>query len=308
MTAHYIEHLAPQDLLAALADRQWPGGGARPPVTRSATSQGAPVPAATVASGLAVLTGDEPLTGARPRRGRQANVGVTKTEMLRLMATNGGRATQRQLSQALRISLTANHIHCRELAAAGLIVRSGTAGLPPSNAWALPPLQASFEMQPHVKVGQTARRGHGPQRALDALIAAGGRISQAQAAGVLGVTPNTVAKHFQLLEARPGAARRPRQADQQPGLSGVGAPRPPALDGGRSDVEAAAHVEQHSPRAHIAERGSAESSCRASAPRNSTAQRCPPVTAHVHSRTSQRVCSPIVTISVIRRWARQRAR
>jgi integrase len=204
MTAHYIDHLAPQDVLSALRDRQWPGGAARPPVTRSATSQGAPAVSTGGAADTAAarLTGDRPLSGARSEPRGQATVGVTKSEILRLIAANGGRATQRQLARALRISLAATHIHCRELAAAGRVVRSGTSGLPPSNVWALPPLKAAYEMQPHVKVGQTAQRGHGPKRVLEAIADAGGRASQAQLAGALGVTPNTIAKHCQLLEAR----------------------------------------------------------------------------------------------------------
>lgn len=204
MTAHYIDHLAPADVLNAVRDRHWPGGPPevqQPPATTAAHSQGAPA----FSSGIR----PDPHVNQRRQDDRQlpeahtnAKPGVTKSEILRLVRANRGRATQRQLSRALRLSSTATHVHCCELAAAGQLVRSGKAGTPPSDVWALPPLHASFELQPYARVGSTAERGYGPQRVLDAIKAAGGRGSQAQLAGLVGISPSTVAKHCQLLEAQ----------------------------------------------------------------------------------------------------------
>ncbi|MGO9903971.1 MAG: winged helix-turn-helix transcriptional regulator [Solirubrobacteraceae bacterium] len=81
-------------------------------------------------------------------------------------------------------------------------MRSGRGGVPEAIVWVLPPAKATFHLQAHDKLGTTARRGHGPQRVLDAVIAAAGRASQAQLAGLLGLTPQTVGQHCRLLELR----------------------------------------------------------------------------------------------------------
>ena len=39
MTAHYVNHLEPGELISAIAARAWPGEGAPPPITRAAASQ-----------------------------------------------------------------------------------------------------------------------------------------------------------------------------------------------------------------------------------------------------------------------------
>lgn len=202
-TQRYIDHLAPQTLIAAMRERTWPGHGPVPPATsRAARSNGRP----------ARLTGDPPAAPANPedqplqpsnRVGGRAAVGQTKREILHLVRGNGGRASQRQLSRALRLTLETVHRHCTELAAAGELSPAGKDGRPggqASTVWALPPLLATFRVQPHLKLGGYARRGSGAQRVLDALAAAGGRASQAQLAGALGITPSTIAKHCQLLK------------------------------------------------------------------------------------------------------------
>jgi hypothetical protein len=61
---------------------------------------------------------------------------------------------------------------------------------------------AAYQLDPRVELGSRARDGHGPQRVLEAIGALGGRASQAQLAGILGVIPGTVGRHCHILEAR----------------------------------------------------------------------------------------------------------
>lgn len=204
MTQHYIDHLAPQQLLATMRARAWPGGSPPPPTTRAATSQGAPAAASDAPADPMTLALSRDLTAVRPGPHERAR-GVTKAEIMRLTRANGGRVTVAQLSRALLLRPTIVHLHCHELAAGGELVRSGSAPTPSgrsTNVWALPALKATYALDTHTKVGSNARPGHGPERVLGAVTAAGGRASQAQLAGLLGISPSTVATHCQLLEAR----------------------------------------------------------------------------------------------------------
>ncbi len=145
---------------------------------------------------------------ARPLR-RPARTGENaRTRILELVSSNGGRATQRQLSQALKISAIEVQRDCEVLAAAGVLVRAGFARGGRGQAtsvWALPPLARMLSMQPDsagVEFSLRARRGRGADRILTAIIEADGRASQAQLAGAYGLATQTVAKHCRTLEAR----------------------------------------------------------------------------------------------------------
>ena len=207
MTAHYIDHLAPQQIVRAIAAREWPGGTAPPPATRAAASQGAPValsdsrliPAFTpVPREPTPAPLDKGPGGTTPR-------GVAKAKILEVLRSNGGRATQAQLERALGIKGTAMRRHCEELSAVGDLARLGECprqnGGRPHVIWALPPLRAVYQLDPAVQSSVHARRGHGAARVLATIERLGGRASQSQVAGELGISCQTVGVHCKTLQA-----------------------------------------------------------------------------------------------------------
>jgi len=207
MTAHYIDHLAPQQLIRAIAAREWPGGSAPPPATRAAASQGAAVPLRDTRAIPAYSPIPREPTGAlerdAPPNGRPP--GESKEKILEVLRKNGGRATQAQLARALRVKDSSVRRHCAGLAAAGQIVRAGELARPsggrPHVIWALPALPAAYQLDSRAEFGRHARRGQGAERVLETLVALGGRASQSQIAGELGIGSETVGHHCKALEA-----------------------------------------------------------------------------------------------------------
>lgn len=218
MTAHYCDHLTGGAQVQAMSRREWPGGTVPPATTRAAASQSARIPLSNQTE-LVAAASPLPRTPAAapvPKLPHGGGVpGEAKARILEVVKANGGRATQAQLAGALRVRNVVIKRHCEQLAAAGHLVRlriprSGSTprrSAPTQDVrgqlvvWMLPPLKAIYQLDPRVELGRRARSGHGRARVLDAIKAAGGRASQAQIAGVLGVTTDTVAKHAQRLEA-----------------------------------------------------------------------------------------------------------
>ena len=208
MTSHYIDHLAPQQIFRAIAARQWPGGSAPAATTRAAGSQGAPAP---LSDGY-VIPAYTPPTPSEPSPNPLVRVahnkgapGAAKARILEVLASNGGRATSSQLKRALRLAYSTITEHCEGLAAAGEIVKLGEQrrqGGRPLVIWALPAPRAVYQLDPTVDFGSRARRGHGAARVLQALTRYGGRASQAQLAGQLGINSETVGHHCRALEAQ----------------------------------------------------------------------------------------------------------
>lgn len=209
MTAHYIDHLAPQQLLRAIGGRQWPGGSPPAPVTRAAASQGAPAPRMDTRTVPAYTPEPrEPAADpvARPE-GRQAPRGAAKDKLLAVLRANGGRATQSQLARALKVKTSTIARHCEQLASAGEIVRAGelvhpTRGGLPLSIWALPALKAVYQLDTSVEFGSRARRGQGAERVFAALTRLTGRASQSQLAGELGISSDTIGHHCRALESQ----------------------------------------------------------------------------------------------------------
>lgn len=210
MTAHYIDHLAPRQVFRAIAAREWPDGMVPAPVTRAAGSQGAPAPRRDTRL-IPAYTPEprepEPDPVKRTNGTRRGSAGAAKAKILEVLQANGGRATQSQLARALKIRERGAQAHCRDLAAVGKIVRVGELAHPAkgkarSVIWALPALKAVFELDPMMAAGRHARPGQGPERVLAAVTRLGGRASQAQLAGELGLTPETIGIHCRTLEGQ----------------------------------------------------------------------------------------------------------
>ena len=211
MTQHYIDHLAPMALVNALRDRQWPDAllPPAPPAKAAVMSQGEPAPApSSPPIPDRVIAGDPATPELAADRGQRAANGKALQRVLDLLAANGGRATQPQITRALGISRARTCQMVAKLHATGLIVGAGfhrESGRPPSKVWRLAPPKASFTLEephdPRERLATIARRGYGPQRVLDVIAGLDGRASQAQIARELGVGPTTVAKHCQALEA-----------------------------------------------------------------------------------------------------------
>jgi integrase/DNA-binding MarR family transcriptional regulator len=214
MTEHYIDHLAPVQLLTAVRAREWPGRVIAPATTRGAASQSVRVPlqedviVAAQTPRIPASPAARPLVKRPHPTGSPRGVdGEAKTKIMELIKANGGQATQAQLARALRVRNNTAKRHCEQLADAGQLVRRRMArpqgvGGSPLVVWALPPLKAIYRLDPRVEFGSRARNGHGPERVLSTIRALDGRASQTQIAGMLGLTPGTVGRHCQVLEAR----------------------------------------------------------------------------------------------------------
>jgi len=206
MTQHYIDHLAPVQLLRAIHQRSAPHGAAPPLTTRVATSQGQLAPTNGLeppAQGFAMQREVVAPVAHELGQGRGER-GVAKTRIMELVKANGGRMTQGQLRRALRLPhhILLDHLHglvaTRELVRGGKVGHGGHA----SWVWMLPPLKVVFRQDPRLEFSPPARKGEGAPRVLEAITRLGGRASQAQLAGELGITPRAVAHHCQLLRAQ----------------------------------------------------------------------------------------------------------
>lgn len=193
MTARYIDHLSPKQLLDRIGARAWPGEPPRPPVTPAARSAGAPVPT-TVFHEASI---DPPEPPPAPDRDRRAPYGQGLQRVLHAIAGNGGSATQAQLRRALGIGTTPLLEHLHRLHEQELIIRAGF-DRHRSVIWKIAPPRVVIRRHgDHLR----APPGHGLQRVLDAIDALGGRASQAQIARTLGLSPNTVHDHCLALAA-----------------------------------------------------------------------------------------------------------
>ncbi len=206
MTQHYIDHLAPIELLRAIHQRTAPYGARPPLTTRVATSQCQLVPTTGLeppAEGLAMQREVVAPTAHEFGQGRGER-GVAKTRIMELVRANGGRMTQGQLRRALRLSLHALLDHLHGLVATGELVRGGKVGHGghASWVWMLPPPTVVFRQDPRLEFSTPARKGEGAPRVLEVIMRLGGRASQAQLAGELGITPRAVAQHCELLQAQ----------------------------------------------------------------------------------------------------------
>ncbi len=211
MTQHYIDHLAPTALIKALREREWPTQLAPPTrsVPRAAASQREPARTSgpTVVPG--VLARDRPAPPTTNRRGAPAAPGEALRRVLDLLAANGGRASQTQITRALGVTKGRTSQLISQLYANGLIIsagvyrESGQAGRG-SRIWRLAPSKARFTLDhppgPREHVAPPARRGYGRQRVLEVVAALGGRASQVEIARQLGISAPAVAKHCQTLE------------------------------------------------------------------------------------------------------------
>ena len=209
MTAHYVDHLAPQQVIQAISNREWPGGNVPvPAVTRAAGSQGAPAPLRDpqVVPAYSPAPREPAVTALERKPGRAAPAGAAMAKILEVLRANGGRATQSQLARALKVKAKGAAVrgHCEELAAAGELVRLGELPRPnggrPYVIWALPALRAVYSLDPTTTCGAQARRGHGAARVLAAIERLGGRASQSQLGGELGINSETVGVHCRALE------------------------------------------------------------------------------------------------------------
>jgi predicted ArsR family transcriptional regulator len=209
-TAHYIAHLAPRQVLDAIAERRWPGEVVPvAPSTRAAASQGKAVPLReTQAIPAYTPVPQEPSTSERDARAPSQGwpPGESKAKILKVLRQNGGRATQAQLARALRMKDASVRKHCEQLAAAGAIVRGGELARPrggrPFVVWALPALKALYQLDGRASFAAHARRGQGAARVLHTIEQLGGRASQSQVAGELGISSETVGVHCRALEQR----------------------------------------------------------------------------------------------------------
>jgi integrase/DNA-binding Lrp family transcriptional regulator len=260
MTSHYIDHLAPQQILHAIGGRQWPGGAAPLPVTRAAASQGAPAPRTDTRTIPAYTPAPrEPAADPVHRKeGKSGPHGAAKAKLLAVLRANGGRATQSQLARALRVRAPTIARHCRELAGTGEIVRVGDLIHPARGGrtlsiWALPPLKAVYQLDSTVEFGSRARSGQGAERVLSAIVSLGGRASQSQLAGELGISSDTIGVHCRALEGRGRLERggldkvtsnRGSQVWKLPGRERFGSPDGPRLRiaGGSSTAGAGARA------------------------------------------------------------------
>jgi integrase/recombinase XerD len=212
MTANYIDHLAPAQVVRAIAEREWPGdGGAPPALTRATASQAAPAPRRDPTIVPAYNPAPpEPAERQYARPGGLAGPrGEAKAKLLEVLRRNGGRATGAQLGRALGIKDAAVRKHLHELEVDARIERIGEiprAGRP-LVVWGLPPLAAVYRVDGGVELAAHARRGMGAQRVLEAIRRAGGRASRAQLAGELGVNSETVGVHCRALESTGQLAR-----------------------------------------------------------------------------------------------------
>jgi integrase/predicted ArsR family transcriptional regulator len=244
MTSRYIDSLAPQQLLRAIAAREWPGGIAPAPATRAAASQGAPAPRRDTRTIPAYTPAPrEPLADPVERSdGKAGPVGAAKLKILEVLRANGGRATASQLARALRIKGGPLTRHCTELAAAGQLVRVGELARPsggrPLVIWALPALRAVYEIDATVEFASHARRGQGSERVLSAITRLDGRASQSQIAGELSIASETVGVHCRTLEGQGRLERggldktrsnRGSQVWKLPGRERFGTPAGPRL-------------------------------------------------------------------------------
>lgn len=208
ITAKYIDHLAPQQVFRAIADRRWPGSGpsSPAPVTRATASQGLPAPLQTpgLIPAYTPVPREPQCTQLERATGKPTPRGTAKAKLLEVLRANGGRATQAQLARALRCKDATVRKHCEQLAVAGEIMRGGSLARPeggrPYAIWALPALRAIYEVDPSVEVAAHARRGQGALRVLRKIEHLGGRASQAQLAGEIGIASETVGVHCRALE------------------------------------------------------------------------------------------------------------
>jgi DNA-binding MarR family transcriptional regulator len=208
MTQRYVDHLAPAALINALRDRQWPEEllPPMPPARLAVISQGQPAPTAPVAPARN-LPGDPTEPPPAPDRGRGAVRGKAHQRVLDVIASNGGRATQPQLTRALGVAPGIVAPLLVKLHADGLILPSGWYRDPRTSrqarVWRLAPPKCKVTLElhdPRERTSPVARRGYGPQRVLDVIAGLGGRASQAEIARELGVTPRNVAVHCRQLE------------------------------------------------------------------------------------------------------------
>lgn len=208
MTAHYVNHLEPGELLEAIASRDWPGakGGPARPATRAAASQGQAAPSCEQIPAYRPVPREPAPAGVLRGPGGAGERGEAKEKILRVLRSNAGRATQAQLARALGIKNETIARHCKQLAGVGEIVRLGEIPRPAGGKrlvlWGLPPLRAVYVLDATIELGSHARRGQGAARVLETIKRLGGRASQAQIGGELGISSETAGVHCRALAAR----------------------------------------------------------------------------------------------------------
>ena len=184
-------------------------------MTRAAASQGRAAPSCERITAYRPIPREPAPADVVRGEGGSGERGEAKGKILRVLRANGGRATQAQLARALGIKNETIARHCRQLADAGEIVRLGEIARPTGGKrlvlWGLPALRAVYALDATIELGSYARRGQGPARVLETIRRLGGRASQAQVGGELGISSETVGVHCRTLAERGGAGEgRPR--------------------------------------------------------------------------------------------------
>lgn len=194
MSAHYIDHLAPDEHIERINARPWPGQpSALPPMGAASSDRGL-----VAASPVAAVLAPPEIRGEAARRVREATRRAER--VLELLAANGGTATQAQLRRALglqRHQAAALLRQLHRLHEEGRIIRAGM-DANRSIVWKLAPPTARFTRPSEHR---PAPKGDALRRVLDVIEGLGGRASQAQIARALGVTPSSVRKQCQQLAA-----------------------------------------------------------------------------------------------------------
>lgn len=196
MTARYIDHLNPKQLLSRIGGRSWPGEIAPPePQTVAARSDVRSVPHEEPSCRP---RHDPPEPKPSPSRGTPAPGGEGAQRVLDAIAANGGSATQGQLRRALGLTGPSLLKQLHKLHDQERIIRAGF-DRNRSIIWKVAP--PPVVLRRRVSEYRYAPPGDGPKRVLDAVETLGGRASQAELGRLLGLATNTVHDHCLALAA-----------------------------------------------------------------------------------------------------------